>query len=95
MINSLAIKKIRSNFEKIKKKLSKYLNYTNEFKYTESLIGNRPVHYKDTNDDRSTKIEKCKYRNINFFSIKEGKYISAPYVTNKLSKKIIKYLNES
>ena len=88
-------KKIKSNFKKIKKKLNKYLNYTNEFKYSESLIGNRPVPYKDTHGDRSTKIEKSKYENINFLSIKEGKYISAPYVTNKLSKKIIKYLNEN
>ena len=86
-------KKINSNFKKIQNKLSKYLNYTNEFKYLESLIGNRPIPYKDTQGDRSTKIEKYKYKNINFFSVQEGKYISAPYITNRLSKKIIKYLN--
>ena len=88
-------KKNKSNFKKIKRKLSKYLNYTNEFKYSESLIGNRPIPYKDTQADRSTKIEKYKYKNMNFISIKEGKYISAPYITNKLSKKIIKYLDAS
>lgn len=85
--------KIKSNFRKIKKKLDNYLNYTNQFRYSNSLIGNRPIPYKDTHADRSTKIEKCKYKNINFLSIREGKYISAPYITKNLSKKIIKYLN--
>ena len=32
---------------------------------------------------------------MDFISIKEGKYISAPYITNKLSKEIIKYLDAS
>ena len=85
----------KTNYLKIKSKLSKYLNFTKDFKYVSSVYGNRPIPKKDINDDRSTKIIENHYRkNIKMISIREGKYISAPYVTYKLSRKIINYLNE-
>lgn len=85
----------KSNYSKIKSKLSKYVNFTENFKYVSSSYGNRPTPIKDANDDRSTKIIENYYKkNIKLISIREGKYISAPYVAHKLSKKIISYLNE-
>ncbi len=85
----------KSNYLKIKSKLSKYLHFTKDFKYVSSAYGNRPTPKKDANSDRSTKIIENNYRkNIKIISIREGKYISAPYVAHKLSKKIINYLNE-
>ena len=83
------IKSPKTNFHKIKKKLSKYMNYTNELKYKDSFYGNRPIPIKDNTADRSTKIINTKLKNkINFLSIKEGKYISAPYIAKEISKKI-------
>ena len=84
-------KKIKSNFLKIKKKLSFYMNYTNEFNYKKSFYGNRPIPINDKTSDRSTKIIYNKLKNnIKFISIREGKYISAPYFTNLICKKIKK-----
>ena len=84
-----------SNYLKIKKKLSKYINFTKNFKYVSSTYGNRPVPQQDTHGDRSTKVIEENYKkDIKVISIREGKYISAPYVAKKLSKKIISYLNE-
>ena len=65
------------------------MNYTNELKYKDSFYGNRPIPIKDNTADRSTKIINTKLKNkINFLSIKEGKYISAPYIAKEISKKI-------
>ena len=80
----------KTNFKKIKKKLSRYINYTNDLKYIKSFYGKRPVPIKDNTADRSTKILKEILKNkTNFISIKEGKYISAPYIAKEISKKII------
>jgi len=86
----------KTNFKRMKNKLSKYINFTNDFKYVASNYGNRPVPIEDKEANRSTKI------NVNFYSkkirlitVREGKYISAPYISKILSKKIIKYLNEN
>ena len=79
----------KTNFKKIKEKLSKYINYANDLKYVKSFYGTRPIPVKDNTADRSTKILKEKLKNkTNFFSIKEGKYISAPYIAKEISKKI-------
>ena len=85
----------KSNFEKIKKKLSKYIDFTKDFKYVGSNYGNRPVPSRDKEANRSTKIVEDYYsKKIKLITIREGKYISAPYISRKLSKKIVKYLNE-
>ena len=82
-------KKIKSNYLKIKKKLSYYMNYTNELNYKKSFYGNRPIPINDKTADRSTKIINNKLKNnIKFISIREGKYISAPYFTNQICNKI-------
>ncbi len=86
----------KTNFKKIKKKLSKYINFTNDFKYVASNYGNRPVPMNDKQANRSTKIIENYYnKKIKLITIREGKYISAPYISRMLSKKIIKYLNEN
>ena len=57
-----------------------------------SFFGNRPVPINDKYADRSTKIIKNKLKNNNvIISIREGKYISAPFVAKTLSSKILKY----
>ena len=85
----------KSNFRKIKIKLAKYLNFTNDFKYIASNYGNRPVPTKDKDANRSTKIiEHLFSKKIKLITVREGKYISAPYISKILSKKIVKYLNE-
>jgi hypothetical protein len=85
----------KTNFKKIKKKLSKYINFTNDFKYIASNYGNRPVPLDDKEANRSTKIIEDFYsKKIKLITIREGKYISAPYISRKLSKKIVKYLND-
>ena len=85
----------KTNYKKIKKKLSKYLNFTNDFKYVASNYGNRPVPLNDKEANRSTKIvENYCSNKVKLITIREGKYISAPYISKMLSKKILKYLNE-
>ena len=80
------LKNPKTNYKKIKKKLSRYMNYINELKYKRSFYGNRPIPIKDNTADRSTKIIKEKLKNkINFISIREGKYISAPYIAKEIS----------
>ena len=94
--NPIKIKTKKSNFEKINKKLSKYINFTNDFKYVSSNYGNRPVPLSDKEANRSTKIIENYYlKKIKLITIREGKYISAPYIARMLSKKIIKYLDEN
>ena len=94
--NRPIVRKIKkTNFKKIKNKLSKYLNFTGDFKYIGSNFGNRPVLINDKEANRSTKIVEHHYLNkIRLITIREGKYISAPYISKILSKKIKRYLNE-
>ena len=85
----ILIKKPKTNFLKMKKKLSSYMKYTNELIYKKSIFGNRPVPIKDKTSDRSTKIVKKKLKNKTILiSSEEGKYISAPYLAKKLSEDI-------
>jgi hypothetical protein len=81
-IHKLNVKK--NNFKLMLKKLSKYINYTEDFTYKYSLYGYRPIRADDINADRNTKIETSNYHNIKVYSIMEGKYISAPFVAKKL-----------
>ncbi len=87
--------KKKSNFKKMKEKLSKYLNFTNKISYVKSLYGYRPIPTKKNGDDRSTKIDISNYKGIKMFTFREGKYISAPFIANRFvnrlwKKKIIK-----
>ena len=83
----LAIHKIttkKNNFKSMIKRLSKYVNYTEDFIYKYSLYGYRPIPIKDISADRYTKINISDYHGIKIYSIMEGKYISAPLIAKKL-----------
>ncbi|MDA9084805.1 FAD-binding oxidoreductase [Candidatus Pelagibacter sp.] len=87
--------KKKSNFKKMKDKLSKYLNFTNKISYVKSLYGYRPIPTKKNGDDRSTKIDIKTYKGVKIYTFREGKYISAPLIANMFvkglwKKKIIK-----
>ena len=83
-----------SNYELMKKKITKYLNYTNNLKFIKSMYGYRPIPIEDKFADRSTKIIENNFFRSKVVTIREGKYISAPYIAKKLSLKILKYINE-
>ena len=87
-IQNIIIKK--NNYKIILKKLSKYINYTDDFDYKYSLYGYRPIPAKDMNADRYTKLNKSNFHGIKIYSIMEGKYISAPLVARKLVSLICK-----
>jgi hypothetical protein len=55
--------------------------------YKYSLYSHRPIPKNNENDSRTTRIIKEKYP-INFFSIKEGKFISAPAIAISFAKEI-------
>jgi len=80
--------KKKTNFKKMKKKLSKYLNFYENLSYVKSLYGTRPVPIKDTYGDRSTKIDITNFKNIKIYTFREGKYISAPHIANKFVKRL-------
>ena len=74
----------KNNFKSMLKRLSKYVNYTEDFVYKYSLYGYRPIPVKDISADRYTKINTSDYHGIKIYSIMEGKYISAPLIAKKL-----------
>ncbi len=92
-VNNLKNFKRRTNFSKIYKKIKHYYVIASDLKYIKSFYGFRPIPIVDKNSDRSTKISFENYFGKKLITIREGKYISAPYITNKLSKKINKILN--
>ncbi len=83
-----------TNFNLMINKFSKYLNFTDSFRFKNSMYGYRPVPIDDKGADRSTKIFENKFFNTQMYTIREGKYISAPYIAKKLSDKIFNYLDE-
>ena len=76
--------KKKNNYKLMLNKLSKYINYTDEFVYKYSLYGFRPIPADDINSDRNTKIKISNFCDIKIYSIMEGKYISAPFIAKKL-----------
>lgn len=75
-------KHTRSNWNKMLKQGLKYYPFFNELKYKYSLYANRPIPVNIKGDSRATRIIKQKY-DIDFYSIKEGKLISAPYIAQQ------------
>jgi glycerol-3-phosphate dehydrogenase len=80
----------KNNYKSMLKKISKYINYTDDFVYKYSLYGYRPIPLDDVNSDRSTKIKISNFGDIEIYSIVEGKYISAPFIARKLVNLICK-----
>jgi len=76
-----------TNWEKMLKKGLKYYPFFKDLKYKYSIYGSRPISLKTKNDGRATKIIKHNYP-IDFYSILEGKFVSAPLIAKQLMKLI-------
>jgi len=72
-----------TNWNKMLKKGLKYHPFFKDLKYKYSIYGSRPISLKTKNDGRTTKIIKHDYP-IDFYSILEGKFVSAPLIAKKL-----------
>ncbi|MEK7642701.1 MAG: FAD-dependent oxidoreductase [Patescibacteria group bacterium] len=73
----------------------KYYPFFKDLKYSHSLWANRPIPLKienQKNDDRSTRIVRHNYH-LPFYSVLEGKFVSAPMVAEYLVKRIKKEIN--
>lgn len=93
-VNSVSLRSINyenslNRYKKMILKLKKYIDINFNFQLIDFIYGKRPIPLNNKNDRRSTIIEQKKFHNINYFNIREGKYISAPLISKKLAKKII------
>jgi hypothetical protein len=68
-----------SNWKKMLEHGLEYYPFFNKLKYKYSLYSHRPIPKNNEGDSRTTRIVKEDYA-IDFFSIKEGKFISAPSI---------------
>jgi len=75
--------KFKSNWMQMRKHGQKYYPFFNKLKYKYSLFANRPIPINNENDSRATRIIK-QINKIDFYSIREGKLISAPYIATIL-----------
>ena len=76
-----------SNYEKMVEKGHKYFPFMDELKYVGSLWGSRPIPVDSAVQSRTTRLKG--YRSSpGFYSILEGKFISAPLIAEELKKKI-------
>ena len=71
--------KNESNWNKIQKHGLKYYPFFKDLKYSHSIYSHRPIPISIDNDSRQTRIIKEEF-DIDFYSIKEGKFISAPSI---------------
>ena len=90
--NSVYYRKIKQKYFKIRylkmiEKLNKYFNFDFQFKLLKILKGTRPVPLIDKSSKRSTIITKNKKSEVPIYSIREGKYISAPLIARNFVKK--------
>ena len=69
----------RSNWSRMLEHGKKYYPFFDKLEYRYSLYSHRPIPKNNRGDSRTTRIIKENY-DIDFFSIKEGKFISAPTV---------------
>jgi len=79
---------IASNWSKMLEHGRKYFPFMDKLKYVESLYASRPIPVNSSsNDERETKI--ISHESVDgFYSILEGKFISAPIMAEKLVNKI-------
>lgn len=78
-------KNLKSCWKKMLKHGLKFYPFFKDLKYKYSLYTNRPIPVNIKGDSRATRIIKQDYK-IDFYSIKEGKLISAPYVAFEFTK---------
>jgi|TARA_B100002003_G_C14150811_1_gene553481 nucleoside-diphosphate-sugar epimerase len=82
----------KTNWPKMQKHGLEYYPFFKNLKYKYSLYGSRPISVKTKDDSRTTKITKHNYP-IDFYSILEGKWVSAPLVAQRMVKLINKKKN--
>ena len=75
-----------NRYKKMLKRFNKYFSDHYDFKLVDFLDGTRPIPIKNTGDRRSTIIQKNMKFGVPIYSIREGKYISAPYIAKSLLK---------
>lgn len=88
--------KRESNWQLMLARGLKYYPFFKDLKYSHSLWANRPIPLRKEaqfNDSRATRIVKHNYP-INFYSILEGKIVSAPMVAEELADVIRKDNND-
>ena len=76
--------KLESNWEKMVKHGKEYFPFIKKLEFVKSLWGSRPIPVDDTINSRHTRIIAHK-TSPGFYSILEGKFISAPLVAQELS----------
>ncbi len=80
---------LSSNWDKMQQKGRSYFPFMDTLQYVKSLKAYRPIPLQDENKDRSTKIDT--YEDVSgFYSIREGKFISALLIAQTL-KTMIQY----
>lgn len=72
-----------SNWNKISEHGQKYFPFFKKLEYIKSLWGSRPVPVRDTDNSRHTTII-CHKTFPGIYTIREGKFISAPLIAQKL-----------
>lgn len=80
-------KKYDTRWNKILKHGLKYYPFFKNLRYKYSIYGGRPISLKAKDDGRATKIIKHDYP-IDFYSILEGKFVSAPLIAKMFVKVI-------
>ena len=80
-------KKYKSNWKQMLKHGLQYYPFFNNLKYKYSLYANRPIPSSARGDSRATRIIKQHYK-IDFFTVREGKLISAPYIAAIFAKRL-------
>jgi glycine/D-amino acid oxidase-like deaminating enzyme len=73
----------RSNWEKMVEKGKKFFPFMHKLKYAGSLWGARPIPIDNKVQSRKTRLKKYE-SSPGFYSILEGKFISAPLIANEL-----------
>jgi glycine/D-amino acid oxidase-like deaminating enzyme len=74
---------LRSKWERMREHGLKYFPFFDELEYVQSLWGSRPIPLDDHRASRETRI--LSHQSApGFFSVLEGKFISAPLVANRL-----------
>mgnify|MGYP001218242173 CR=1 FL=1 len=93
VINSISKKPISKQnklyrYKRMLKRFNKYFPDDHNFKLVDFLDGTRPIPKKNTGDRRSTIIQKNMKFGVPIYSIREGKYISAPYIAKEFVNKL-------
>jgi hypothetical protein len=76
-----------SNWSKIYEHGLKYYPFFKDLRYSHSIYSHRPIPKNIDNDSRATRIVKEDFE-VDFYSIKEGKFISAPSIAVAFKKMI-------